>query len=135
MIQSKTTQNRQVWTNLLRIRVGQSIRHNGVGYVSVTGVNVEPGTTNDFEVLTSTATVGSAVVEKITVSNVEYTYIKTTETGTKDTPVQYDEAIGGVTNSTGEDGGVIKLYKSLIYNIGDPSLISSWWVSKEIELI
>ena len=48
MIQTKTTANSQTWTSYLRVRVGQSVTYNGTTYISATGVNVVPGTTNDF---------------------------------------------------------------------------------------
>lgn len=129
MIQTKTTSVSQTWTSLLRIKVGQTVIHNGIIYISATGINIEPGLTGDFEVVRETSVID---IEFIYVEGVSYKYVKMTSTGTKDVPVQYDEAQGGIEDSTDEDDNPIKIYRSLVYNAGTPGDLSSWWV-KEIK--
>ena len=73
-------------------------------------------------------------IEKIIIGGVEYTYVKRNQLGTKDVPVLFDEAVGGIINDVDENDNPIQLRENLIYNAGTPSDRHSWWQGEVREL-
>lgn len=64
---------------------------------------------------------------QITIGGINYTYIKSGTTGTKEAPEQFDKAIGGVETTVDEDDNPIKIYRELLFNSGVPSDKNSWF--------